>query len=94
MVLKEGGTSDDQRITYAYRRRAVASPTSAERAEIKGLLARQAEAHRRGLGESVRNSAAETNCPRSPPGTTPAQLAAYAAVSRVLLNLDEAITKE
>ena len=29
-----------------------------------------------------------------PPGSTPAQLAAYTIVSRVLLNLDETITKE
>ena len=29
-----------------------------------------------------------------PPNTTPAQLAAYTVVSRVLLNLDETITKE
>ena len=32
--------------------------------------------------------------PTVPAGSTPTQLAAYAAVSRVLLNLDEAITKE
>ena len=29
-----------------------------------------------------------------PPGATPTQLAAYTLVSRVLLNLDETITKE
>jgi hypothetical protein len=29
-----------------------------------------------------------------PPGVSPAQLAAYTVVSRVLLNLDETITKE
>ena len=29
-----------------------------------------------------------------PPGTTPTQVAAWTAVSRVLLNLDETITKE
>ena len=29
-----------------------------------------------------------------PPGTTPADLAAHAVVARVILNLDETITKE
>ena len=32
--------------------------------------------------------------PSLPPNTTPSQLAAYTVVSRVLLNLDETITKE
>ena len=32
--------------------------------------------------------------PQLPDGATPAQLAAWTAVSRVLLNLDETITKE
>ena len=34
------------------------------------------------------------NPPALPAGVTPAQLAGWTAVSRVLLNLDEAITKE
>ena len=34
------------------------------------------------------------NPPKLPAGVTPAQLAGWTAVSRVLLNLDEAITKE
>ena len=35
-----------------------------------------------------------TERPRLPDGTTPVQLAAWTAVSRVLLNLDETISKE
>jgi hypothetical protein len=34
------------------------------------------------------------NHPELPPGSTPEQLAAWTVVARVLLNLDETITKE
>jgi hypothetical protein len=35
-----------------------------------------------------------TKAPKMPQGSTPVQLAAWTVVSRVLLNLDETITKE
>ncbi len=94
LVLKEGGTTDDQRITYAFRRVLSRPPTPAERAEIKGLLARQQKRIAEGWVNPFELATGRNELPKVPAGTTPAQLAAYAAVSRVLLNLDEAITKE
>ena len=94
LVLKEGGTTDDQRITYAFRRVLSRPPSSVERSEIKGLLARQQKRIAEGWVNPFELAIGKNELPKVPAGTTPAQLAAYAAVSRVLLNLDEAITKE
>jgi hypothetical protein len=45
--------------------------------------------------EKVAISSGKTEVPAQlPKGATPTQLAAYTVVSRVLLNLDETITKE
>jgi len=94
-ALEEGGHSDTDRITYAFRRALSRRPTSAEKAELLSLLEKQK--HRIAEGwvnaseiATGRNEAA-TGLPK---GATPAQLAAYTVVSRVLLNLDETITKE
>ena len=94
-TLADGGKSDDERITFAFRRVLSRPPTDDERAELKGLLERQTQRIAEGLGECLRTGhSGKTKCPKCPPARLPTQLAAYAALSRVLLNLDEAITKE
>ena len=70
-------------------------PADEERKELLSLLDKQ----RQRLGEGWLNpneiATGASELPKNlPPGVTPAQLAAYTVVSRVLLNLDEAITKE
>jgi hypothetical protein len=59
------------------------------------LLEKQRQAVRRRLGKPLggRHRQARPSR-RPPPGTTPTQLGAYTVVARVLLNLDETITKE
>ena len=53
------------------------------------------ETDRRGPGGPARaGHRRRAHRPTLPPGVSPAQLAAYTVVSRVLLNLDETITKE
>ena len=94
-TLAEGGTSDKERIDFAFRRAVSRPPTENERAELLALLEKQTK-H---IGEgwvSASELAAGTNniAALLPPKTTPTQLAAYTIVSRVLLNLDETITKE
>ena len=66
----------------------------AEKADLQALLKRQ----NRRLAEGWLNAAdlatGSDEVPELPKGTTPSQLAALTAVSRVLLNLDETITRE
>jgi len=94
-TLQDGGHTDAQRIDYAVRRCLARKPTEQESAELLGLLHKQAQ---RFADEKQSPWALAANKPDQPPalpqGATPAQLAAWTAVSRVLLNLDETITKE
>jgi Protein of unknown function (DUF1553)/Protein of unknown function (DUF1549) len=93
-TLRDGGTTDDQRITYAFRQVLSRKPQPAEKAELLELLGRQ----RRRLADGWLNAGelatGTDSAPKLPPGTNPSQLAALTAMSRVLLNLDETITKE
>jgi mono/diheme cytochrome c family protein len=94
-TLAEGGKSDTDRINFAFRRALSRPPTESERKELLALLEKQkdyisggwANASELGTGKSVAPE-------KLPQGATPTQLAAYTVVSRVLLNLDETITKE
>ncbi|MBV9124056.1 MAG: DUF1553 domain-containing protein, partial [Planctomycetes bacterium] len=94
-TLQEGGRTNADRITYAFRRCLSRQPTPAESAELLRLL-NQEQKHFSAPGarpwELAANDPAQP--PRLPAGATPAQLAAWTVVSRVLLNLDETITKE
>ncbi len=88
-TLKDGGTRDQDRIAYAFRLCVSRPPTGQETEVLLKLLDKQ----RTRLSEgwlSAKDLAGAT----PPPGSTPTQLAAWTAVSRVLLNLDETITKE
>jgi mono/diheme cytochrome c family protein len=94
-ALEDGGQTDAERISHAFRRCVGRSPEPDELKELLALLDRQ-KAH---LGEGWVNVAelatGKIETPKAlPKGATPTQLAAYTVVARVLLNLDETITKE
>lgn len=94
-TVAEGGASDESRITYAFRRAVARTPTPSEMNELISLLHKQEKR----LGDGWLNpgeiATGKTEVPANlPPGTTPTQLAAYTVVSRVILSLDETITKE
>ncbi len=94
-TLQHGGSSDDQRITYAFRRVLSRPPTKAEKSELSTLLRRQTQRIAEGWVNPFELGTGRNEPPRNlPPGSTPTQLAAYAALCRVLLNLDETITRE
>ena len=94
-TLAEGGQTDADRIAYAFRRALARPPRLDEKQELLSLLDK--EKTRIGAGWVNANELAtgKNELPaKLPAGTTPTQLAAYTVVSRVLLNLDETITKE
>lgn len=90
---QDGGTDDAQRMDYAFQRVLARAPESAERDELLALLADQRErlasadldAHALAFGKPASSAKSED---------APIELAAWTAVSRVLLNLDETITRE
>jgi hypothetical protein len=94
-VVTGGGRSDLERMTYAFRRCLARRPTESEAAALVQLLNRQHERFSQPGANPWELAAVDpAKPPALPEGTSPAQLAAWTAVSRVLLNLDETITKE
>jgi mono/diheme cytochrome c family protein len=91
----EHGKSDSERITYAFRSCLSREPDSEELNELTKLLARQKSYISEGWVNPAELGTGKTEPPKKLPNkATPTELAAYTVVSRVLLNLDETITKE
>lgn len=94
-TLQAGGATDAERVAYAFRRCVARQPTAQETGELLALLDKQKQHIAEGWVSAYDLAAVDpAHPPPLPPGTTPTQLAAWTAVSRVLLNLDETITKE
>ena len=94
-ILTEGGKSDSARINFAFRQTVSRMPTDDERTELLGLLEKEKQHIADGWVNANELATSKNTLPANlPPNATPTQLAAYTVVSRVLLNLDETITKE
>jgi hypothetical protein len=94
-VLNEGGETDSERLIYAFRRCVSRPPNARESAALITLLDRQIARFSEQDAKPWDLAAADPAAPPAlPAGITPAHAAAWTAVSRVLLNLDETITKE
>jgi hypothetical protein len=94
-AILEGGTTDPERLTYAFRLCVARKPTADELAVLSGLL----EKSRKRFGPGGANAAEVATGEKQPKNGPPAGLiypewAAYTLVARVLLNLDETVTKE
>lgn len=95
VILREGGSTDPDRLNYAFRRVLSRPPSEAEAKELTALLAKQRARIADGWINPWEVATGAADQKRElPANTNPAQLAAYTIVSRVLLNLDETITKE
>jgi hypothetical protein len=94
-ALSDGGASDDSRINYAFRRVLSRAPSEAEVKELRSLLNKEQKRLADGWLNASEIATGDVKPPSDlPSGVTPTQLAAYTVLSRVLLNLDETITKE
>jgi mono/diheme cytochrome c family protein len=91
-ALREGGKSDEERIAFAFRCCTSRPPAADEVGELTRLLT--AERERIAKGEVNVTGLAGDGKDKLPPGVTAADAGAYTVVARVLLNLDETITKE
>ena len=94
-VLWEGGASDTHRLELAFRRATGRVPDAEETAILLELLQQQQARFASGELDPWQLAADDPQHPPAlPDGATPAQAAAWTAVCRVILNLDETITKE
>ena len=94
-TLREVRGSDADRLESAFRRCVSRKPTAGESSALLALLEKQNRRFESG-GANPWDLITGPSMPRPtlPEGSSPAKVAAWTAVSRVLLNLDETITKE
>ncbi len=94
-ALTDGGPSDADRLAFAFRRCVSRAPSTDESAELLALLKKQKERFAKPGAKPMDVAAADPkNPPKLPDGATASDLAAWTIVARVLLNLDETLTKE
>jgi len=91
-MLKEGGAQEDQRISYGFRLLNSRMPRPEEARVLSGVLHRFQERYHSdpeaaskllGYGESSRDQSLSSS-----------EVASYAAVANLILNLDETVTKQ
>jgi hypothetical protein len=94
-TLAAGGSTDAERLAYAFRCSTARAPDEQESAALLALLNKQLERFSQADAKPWDFAANDpANPPALPAGSTPAGAAAWTAVARVLLNLDETITRE
>ena len=94
-MLKEGGNNDATRIEYGFRLCTGRVPIADERNTLEKLLNKERSRFAEGwlIPSEVLFGTKELK-EKLPAGITPTQWASYTLVARVLLNMDETITKE
>jgi hypothetical protein len=87
--------TDDERLEFAFRRCVARKPSAAELSTLHTLLTNEQKRFAASDKTAWELAAADpVHPPKLAAGETPSLLAAWTVVSRVLLNLDETITKD
>ena len=95
LTLTEGGSDDAARLTFAFRRCVSRPPSDSERETLLKLLSQQRTKFAQSDAKPWELAANDpANPPTLPSGVTPADTAAWTIVARVLLNLNETVTRE
>jgi len=90
-IIREGGSTDRDRLTWAFRRALSRPPTDEEVEVLAGLRERQARRYSK--DETAAKALLSTGDSPLPEDVPPAEVAAWTSVARVLLNLHETITR-
>jgi hypothetical protein len=90
-ILKDGGATDDERVTWAFQRAVSRSPRPQELEILRALLGKHREEYRVNIG-------AAEQLPRAglapiPDAVDKSELAAWTSIARTILNLHETITR-
>jgi mono/diheme cytochrome c family protein len=93
-IVAEGGRTDAERLTYAFRRALSRPPTAQERQILVQLIEKQRARVAEGWINTHALTTGRDDLPVLPDGVTPATLAGYTVAARALLSLDETITKQ
>ena len=92
-AVLEGGTTDAGRLTFAFRLCVSRKPTAEELAILSALLDKTRKRFEAGEANAAEIATGAKDAEK-PDGLTLADWGAYTLVARVLLNLDETLTKE
>jgi len=91
-MIKEGGTTPESRVAWAFRLATARWPDDSERQILLGNLSAQLDYFRRRSREAA--GLLSVGQKRNDGKLDPAELAAYSITASLLLNLDEVITKQ
>jgi hypothetical protein len=92
-AIREGGKTDAERVAFAFRCCTGRSPTNDEQHVLGKLLGDERERIKKGEVDAAELARGD-KAAKLPDGVSSADSAAFTIIARVLLNLDETITKE
>jgi hypothetical protein len=87
-------TTDESRLAYAFERTVSREPSAEESKKLLDFYLQQRQRISEGWLDPWQLAGDGAQQPSAPKGSTPTELAAWTCVARVLLNLDETITKK